>query len=138
MQMVIIGIELAVASYYDWKYLSIPKVYMKVIAVINVVLVICNQLLIEIGTYIGIGFGIFLLLVARSTREAIGYGDAYLFLLIGMVLGGKETLVLFLMTTLIIALYGMALCMFKGVSRKYVVPMVPFSCLAYIIYQLII
>lgn len=134
---VMIGVELAIASYYDLKCLGIPKLYVKVIAMINGILILYNQSLLELETFVGLGFGIFLVLVAKCTREAIGYGDAYIFLLIGIVIGGKDIFILFLMTTFIIALYGSALYIWKRISRKYVVPVMPFFFLVYTIYYLI-
>ncbi|MFI3200066.1 MAG: prepilin peptidase [Eubacteriales bacterium] len=129
-----LGIELTIASYYDKKYLGIPKVFLLTIALLNIVIVVCKGSVVEIGTFLGIGFGFLLLSIAKCTREAIGYGDAYLFLLVGMVIGGRDIFIIFLMTTFLIALYGMALCIRKGVSRKYEIPMVPFILITYIIY----
>lgn len=76
--------------------------------------------------------GVILLLLAYFSREAIGSGDAVLFLVLGLMLGLWEGLLL-LATSLALAAFAGILLWIRKRSGKLAFPFVPFVLLAYVL-----
>lgn len=80
----------------------------------------------------GILIGLLFLFVSKLTKEAIGYADSWLILLLGGYLGFRNTMILltgaFIMTGLF-GLVGLAFRRLKKVSR---IPFIPFLTIAYL------
>ncbi len=76
--------------------------------------------------------GAILLLLAFFSKEAIGFGDALLFLVLGLWMGLWEGMLLLMGSLVLAALAGICLC-FRRKSGKLAFPFVPFVLLAYVL-----
>ena len=82
--------------------------------------------------------GLGLLLAARITRQAVGYGDGALLLIPGLFLGLLPTVLLLLCALLIAAGTGIFLMAVKRWKKKQELPFVPFLYAGYILVLLLI
>lgn len=70
--------------------------------------------------------GLILLVVSRLSKEAVGMGDVYVVLLLGVMLGFEKTFAVLFVSMLLTAAYGL-ICMALGSrSRKDSLPYIPF------------
>ena len=79
----------------------------------------------------GLLIGLFLYLVSKVTRGAIGEGDALVYLLTGIALGFFRNLELLIRSLFLASIVSGFLLVFCRVGKKYRVPFVPFTALAY-------
>ena len=79
----------------------------------------------------GIGIGVIFLIISYITREALGYGDSILIIVLGLFVGAVELIEILTMTWIVLALSAMILLTFKRFSRKTALPFVPFLTLGY-------
>lgn len=80
----------------------------------------------------GIGVGILFLLVSRSTREGIGYGDSWVILILGIYLGVWRLLEVLAAAFLILEAAAVVCLVIKKMSRKYKLPFLPFLTIGYL------
>lgn len=83
--------------------------------------------------YSGVVLGFIFLLIAIITKEAIGKGDAYLFMYIGLCYGAVNTMVIILISSILVLIF---FTVFKHktptlLSYKASVPYVPFAFMAF-------
>lgn len=81
----------------------------------------------------GIAIGVGLLLIAKFTREKVGFGDGWIFTVSGVYLGFYNNLSLFFIALFLAAMTSVALLVFKRVSFKTELPFVSFVLPAYFI-----
>ncbi len=79
----------------------------------------------------GILIGFFLLFMAWITKEKIGYGDGWVFVVSGICLGFKNNMILLFMALFIAALVSAILLICKKVNKKTELPFVSFVMPAY-------
>lgn len=77
--------------------------------------------------------GTLLLIVCRLSREAIGMGDVYVMLILGLMLGFANTMALMFISMVITALFGVFRIIRKGGSRKESLPYMPFLLGGYLL-----
>lgn len=78
--------------------------------------------------------GIFLLMIAFITKEAIGYGDGFVILLIGLMLDIQISIRFILIALLLSALASISLLFLKKGDRQTRIPFIPFLLMAWCIY----
>lgn len=79
----------------------------------------------------GAGVGILLLLLAKVTGGSIGSGDALVYIVTGTGLGFVKILDVLFLSLLMSAVVAGALFIFRHVGKKYAIPFVPFTAIAY-------
>ena len=77
--------------------------------------------------------GMLLFIICRATTGAIGVGDVYVMLLLGLMLGFGNTMTLLFVSMMITALYGICVMILKGTSRKESLPYMPFLLGGYVL-----
>jgi len=77
--------------------------------------------------------GVAVLLAAKFTRQAVGYGDGAVILFLGMCLGWRKSLSVLLMTLLMISAAGILMLGFGKIHKKTRWPMVPWLLLSSVI-----
>ena len=77
--------------------------------------------------------GMALLILCRITGEAIGMGDVYVMLILGIMLGFSNTVVLLFVSMLITAVFGLCYMVVTGKSRKETLPYIPFLLGGYVL-----
>ncbi len=125
-------ILLAGASYCDCKTRQIP---MRLIVVMAALMCLSwllppeeNVLSIVIGLVIGILF----IGISRCTREAIGYGDSLILLILGGCLGGLRVCVLVMTAFGVASMLSAVKLIRRKWNRRFSFPFVPFLLIAYV------
>lgn len=81
----------------------------------------------------GILIGIVLLSLAKITREKIGYGDGWIFVVTGIYLGFHSNMYLLLLSLFLASLVSICLLVFKKVNKKTELPFVSFVLPSYLL-----
>lgn len=76
--------------------------------------------------------GILMLIASFLTKGAIGEGDAYLILAIGLMVGIRNVVVILLIGSVFAMLYGVFLLFFRKAKRKDTISYVPFILTGFI------
>lgn len=77
--------------------------------------------------------GIFLIIVKLTHEKAMGMGDVYLMLAVGLSLGLARSLIAYTLTLIIASVSGIIFAIFKNKFKNLLIPLVPFIMLGYII-----
>ncbi len=128
----IIMLFLLVAGGIDLKRKVVPHM---LILKMTICVIISRIFMVEVSlaaTVGGVLLGCFFFLTAKVTKEAIGYGDCWIILLLGIYKGGFVTLQIILTASMISALAALGCLVRSGWKQKYVIPFVPFLAAAYL------
>ncbi len=79
----------------------------------------------------GLVVGIILYLLSKATEGAIGEGDALVYLLTGIALGFFRNVELLLCSLVLASFVSGFLLVFRRVGKKYRIPFIPFTTVAY-------
>lgn len=79
----------------------------------------------------GIFVGVLFMLISKWTKEAIGYADSWIILLLGGYLGAEKLLLLITIAFFLAGICSLVGLICKKWSRKYSIPFIPFLTLAY-------
>ena len=79
--------------------------------------------------------GILMLIIAKSTKEKIGYGDGWLLLILGNVLNIIDIWYVLQIAVLLVTLFSIILIIGKKVCRDDQIPFLPFLWMGYIIWR---
>lgn len=129
---VIIAILLIWLAYEDWKTKRVPVSVLGTLLVVAVVSIFFrkNVTIWELAS--GVFIGTTFLLVSKWTREAIGYGDSWSILALGIHLGGRDIVGIVLVSSFLASIYALICCLgFKG-RKLQGIPYIPFIAVAYI------
>ena len=135
-EVLVIIVFLLVCSYYDIKE---RVVYTNICVVFFILAIIVELLLGDKGILVilyGILPAIFIFIVSIISNESIGKGDAFIFLIVGIMFGCVDTLIIFVMALLIIVMYSIPLIVFKHNSIKTSLPFSPFVLTSFIVFSL--
>lgn len=123
---------LAACGVSDWRKKTIPYVLLMVLGIAVVVFAfLCNGISVRMRVG-GAVIGVLFLLISKISREAIGYGDSFLILFLGIHMGSLATLgVLFVAALLaaVVSLFFLWKCHWK---RHATLPFVPFLTISYL------
>lgn len=76
--------------------------------------------------------GVCLFLLSRITREAVGYGDSWLVLILGLAFGARTTLWILAIASLVCALVSFFFLIGGKGKKDTLLPFVPFLLLGYL------
>ena len=79
----------------------------------------------------GCRVGVFLYLMSKATRGAVGEGDALVYLMTGVTLGFFGNIELLTLSLFFSAIVSVFLLVFRKVGKKKRIPFVPFTAIAY-------
>lgn len=123
---------LAICSVSDWKKKAIPVILLIMLSVVIAVFALfCDTVSMRLRVS-GALMGLLFLLISKCTKEAIGYGDSWLILLLGIHMGSLRAVsVLFVaaMISGIVSLFYLWKCHWK---RNATLPFVPFLSISYL------
>lgn len=80
----------------------------------------------------GLFMGILFLLISKCSKEAIGYGDSWLILLLGIYLGYLRALGVLFGASLLAGVVSVLFLWKRGWKKKATLPFVPFLSIAYL------
>lgn len=122
-------ITLAIQSYWDLRYKAIPLVITACAGGMGLVLSVFGHRTWRETLYALIP-GVFCLIVARATRQAIGYGDGFLLCAMGMYLSCEALLSVCMTAFMIAGMAALGLFAFGRKKGKDAIPFVPFLFIA--------
>ncbi len=76
--------------------------------------------------------GLFLLVICRITKEAVGMGDVYVVLLLGLMTGFEKTFAVLFLSMVMTALFGLACIALGSRKKKDSLPYIPFVLSAFV------
>lgn len=82
---------------------------------------------------LGVLLGVLFLAISKITKESIGYGDSWIFLILGGVLGIWQLLICLIIAFLTCFVYGIVMIAIKKCRIKEEVPFLPFLFIAYLV-----
>lgn len=127
-----IMIFLTIAGGIDLKKQEIPLILLLKMGIciglfrILIVDLSCKEMI--SGLLIGVAF----LGVGKLTKEAIGYGDGWIILLLGFYKGGFVLLQIVLTASMAAAVVSGIYCIWNGWKKRHTIPFVPFLAVAYL------
>ena len=125
-------IFLAVASVIDWRKREIPMSLLFIMSAgITIFAIYCKDITIWYRLAGG-ALGMMLFVVSTVTKEAIGYGDSWLILLLGVYLGIFRVLQLLFASSILAVLFAVFYLCVRKWNRKATLPFVPFLTIAYL------
>ncbi len=132
-KIIVLGIFLFVEGIRDLRKHKVSMIMVVAAGVLGVILqfgIIQENGLEILG---GILIGIVLLSFAKMTREKIGYGDGWIFVVTGIYLGFRGNIYLLLLSLFGASWVSIFLLMFKKANRKTELPFVSFMLPGYLL-----
>ena len=125
-------ILLAVASVIDWRKREIPITLLFIMSAgITIFAIYCKDITIWYRLAGG-ALGMMLFVVSTVTKEAIGYGDSWLILLLGVQLGILRVLQLLFAASILAVIFAVFYLWVRKWNRDATLPFVPFLTIAYL------
>lgn len=132
-KIVILGVFLLIEGIRDLQKHKVSMITVMIAGILGVIfqfVIIQENGLKIIG---GILIGIVLLSLAKITREKIGYGDGWIFVVTGIYLGFHSNMYLLLLSLFLASLVSICLLVFKKVNKKTELPFVSFVLPGYLL-----
>lgn len=116
----------------DWKKKSIPLCLLVLLGMITTASAfLCHSISIW-ERALGVILGILLLLVSKCSHEAIGYGDSWIILFLGLYLGGMQTLQLLFWASAMAGVWSLFFLWRRKWNKQATLPFLPFLAISYI------
>jgi len=132
-KIVVLGVFLLIEGIRDLQKHKVSMITVMIAGILGVIFqfgIIQENGLKIIG---GILIGIVLLSLAKITREKIGYGDGWIFVVTGIYLGFHSNMYLLLLSLFLASLVSICLLVFKKVNKKTELPFVSFILPGYLL-----
>lgn len=132
-KIVVLGVFLLIEGIRDLQKHKVSMITVMIAGILGVIFqfgIIQENGLKIIG---GILIGIVLLSLAKITREKIGYGDGWIFVVTGIYLGFHSNMYLLLLSLFLASLVSICLLVFKKVNKKTELPFVSFVLPGYLL-----
>lgn len=124
-------ILLGIAGVIDWKKREIPIWLLILMSVTVLFFSIFNKEVSIWHRLVGAAFGVIFFIISKFTKEAVGYGDSWLILLMGVHLGIFKALQLLFAASLMAAVVAIFYLWKRKWKRSETLPFVPFLAIAY-------
>ena len=129
---VIVLLFLVACSVCDWRKKEIPVKLLIAMSAVSAILTILHIEEMPRSRFLGAGLGLLFFIISKCTKQAVGYGDSWLILLLGIYLGVMKTIQLLFAASLvagIVSLFYLWKCHWK---KNATIPFVPFLAAAYL------
>lgn len=128
----IVCIMLIICSISDWKKKEISVIWLVVMSiVITCLAVLCDVVSIRLRMG-GILLGLLFLLISKCTKQAIGYADSWLVLLLGIYMGSIQAINLLFCASLLAGGCSVFYLWKHHWKRNSTLPFVPFITISYL------
>ena len=128
----VIFLLLVMCSISDFKKKTMPAVLLIIFSITVLGFAIFGD---SVGVRLWVGgaiLGMLFLLISKCTKEAIGYGDSWLILLLGIQLGSLEAIGVLFAASLLAAVSSLFFLWKCNWKRDTSLPFVPFLCISYL------
>lgn len=126
----IIMLFLAIGSYCDIKTRKLPMGFLLLFAGVG----LCLNLMWKyqnMETLVwGVGFGVMFFVISKVTKEAIGCGDAWGILILGILEGGRKTVPIVFAAFVFSSVYGLYKMLTSKMKKRDSMPFFPFMFFA--------
>lgn len=122
---------LGLAGIIDWKKREVPIWLLVIMSVVILVFAMfCGD--VDIWYRLaGALLGVVFFVISKFTKEAVGYGDSWLILLLGIHMGILEALQVLFAASLMAAIFAIFYLWRRRWKRSETLPFVPFLAIAY-------
>lgn len=127
---IISGSYITIMAFTDLKKKEIP-VIPGIVCVLSIVLLQITRENRWEDWLPGACIGFVLWAVSKLSRGAVGEGDALAYTVLGLALGFMEGLEVLIISLFLAALTGSVLILCRRVSKRYAMPFIPFTAVAY-------
>ena len=129
---VIVFFMLAIAGLMDWKKKELPLWLLIGMSVCIVIFAACCKDISWGYRLAGAALGVLFFLISKATKEAVGYGDSWLILLLGVHLGISRALQVLFAASVLSAFFALFYLWVRKWRRNATLPFVPFLAIAYL------
>ncbi|MBO4785161.1 MAG: prepilin peptidase [Lachnospiraceae bacterium] len=126
---IVLGIE----AITDFKKKEVNIVFPALLAATAAVMLFFTKDISLINAIIGITEGVLLILISFLTKGEIGMGDGILLAACGLMLGGRDNLIMFFFACLSSAIVSALIMIIKKADKKTKIPFVPFMIPGFLI-----
>ena len=119
-------------SVRDIKTKKISVLFASIIGIMGMITYIPFARIDSISIALGMTIGLGVLVISFFTRQQIGYGDGFILIITGILLGFKNNMALFLGALIYSAMVGLSLLIIRKADKKTELPFVPFMLLSLI------
>jgi len=128
----IVFLLLGMCSVSDWKKKTIPVILLVILSVaVTVFILICSVVSVRLRVS-GALMGFFFLLISKCTKEAIGYGDSWLILLLGIYMGCLRAIGVLFTASMLAAIASLFYLWKYRWKRSVTLPFVPFLSISFL------
>ena len=128
---------LIIEAVTDFKKKEVNIIFPILLAAAAVVMLFFSKDISLINAIIGIAEGLLLILISVLTKGQIGMGDGILLAACGLMLGGRDNLIMFFFACLSSAVVSALIMIIKKADKKTKIPFVPFMIPGFLIMVLL-
>lgn len=119
-------------SYSDWKTKKVSVLPLGLTMVLSMIACIFVDSVSVWQILGGLLIGLLFLGISKLTKEAVGYGDSWLILSLGIYVGATRLLEILCVASFLASIFSILYCMWHGWSKKHTLPYIPFITIAYL------
>jgi len=128
---------LIIEAVTDFKKKEVNIIFPILLAAAAVVMLFFSKDISLINAIIGIAEGLLLIMISVLTKGQIGMGDGILLAACGLMLGGRDNLIMFFFACLSSAVVSALIMIIKKADKKTKIPFVPFMIPGFLIMVLL-
>lgn len=121
---------LILCTYYDIRFKKLPVFILVIFAIIIIIINGLEDSLFSRAVFFRIIPGTVFLMLALMTRQAVGYGDGIIIILLGLSLGSKRCITVVFIGLVLSSVFSLYILLLKKGSRQTRLPFVPFLLIA--------
>ena len=134
---VLVFIVLVIEALKDFRKKEVNIPVLGILVVAAMVMIFLGKDISVSNAIIGLAEGLLLILVSVMTKGQIGMGDGILLAACGLMLGGKDNMVMFFFACLSSAIVSVLIMIIKKADKKTTIPFVPFMIPGFLIMVLL-
>ncbi|MBO4702543.1 MAG: prepilin peptidase [Lachnospiraceae bacterium] len=134
---VLVFIVLVIEAVKDFRKKEVDIPVLGILVVAAMVMIFLGKDISVSNAIIGLAEGLLLILVSVMTKGQIGMGDGILLAACGLMLGGKDNMVMFFFACLSSAIVSVLIMIIKKADKKTTIPFVPFMIPGFLIMVLL-
>ena len=134
---VLVFIVLVIEAVKDFRKKEVNIPVLGILVVAAMVMIFLGKEISVSNAIIGLAEGLLLILVSVMTKGQIGMGDGILLAACGLMLGGKDNMVMFFFACLSSAIVSVLIMIIKKADKKTTIPFVPFMIPGFLIMVLL-
>lgn len=132
----VVFVFLAMEGIRDFKEKKISVTTTVIVGILGIILQLLLIKMPILSIVSGIVIGLALCGISVMTKGGVGIGDGLVFIVTGIILGGRKNVALLMFSLFLCACYGVFLLIFKKAEKKSTVAFIPFTLPAFVLVTL--